>query len=213
MRDKGLFAEALSCLERGHELGSRRADWRYPSAQWVRDCRRLVELDARLAAILKGEATPRDAEERLALAILCHDKKLPVASARFHDEALADRPDLADDLAKGHRYNAACVAALAGAGRGKDDPPPDGAARAGWRGKALAWLRADLAAWDKSLASGPPQARPKIARTLAHWKADADLAGIRDDEALAGLPEAEREAFRSLWADVEALRVKAAGGK
>jgi hypothetical protein len=49
--------------------------------------------------------------------------------------------------------------------------------------------------------------------TLAHWKTDPDLAGIRDEEALAKLPEAERKEFRSLWADVEALRKKAEGAK
>ena len=32
---QGEFAQALIALERGHELGSRRKDWRYPSAQWV----------------------------------------------------------------------------------------------------------------------------------------------------------------------------------
>jgi hypothetical protein len=58
-----------------------------------------------------------------------------------------------------------------------------------------------------------PARKQVVIRTLAHWKADSDLAGIRDEAALAKLPEAEREAFRSLWADVEALRVKAGGGK
>ena len=61
------------------------------------------------------------------------------------------------------------------------------------------------------LDGGDEPARKKVAPTLAHWKADADLAGIRDEAALAKLPEAEREAFRSLWADVEALRKKAEG--
>ena len=41
------LAEALTSLERGHELGSRRKDWRYPSAQWVRQCRQQLELDGR----------------------------------------------------------------------------------------------------------------------------------------------------------------------
>jgi hypothetical protein len=50
-----------------------------------------------------------------------------------------------------------------------------------------------------------------VARTLAHWKQDADLAGIRDEASPAKLPEGEREAFRALWDDVEALRKKAAG--
>jgi molybdopterin-binding protein len=42
----------LSALKRGHQLGSTRPGWPYPSAQWVQQCQRLVELDARLQDIL-----------------------------------------------------------------------------------------------------------------------------------------------------------------
>jgi hypothetical protein len=45
--------------------------------------------------------------------------------------------------------------------------------------------------------------------TLQHWKADPDLAGIRERLALAQLPEDERKACRTLWADVEALLQRA----
>jgi len=45
---QGKLAPALLSLERGRELGSRRKDWRYPSAQWVRECRQQLELDGRL---------------------------------------------------------------------------------------------------------------------------------------------------------------------
>ena len=41
--------------------------------------------------------------------------------------------------------------------------------------------------------------------TLAGWQTDADLAGLRDADAVAKLPAAERDACRKLWADVEAL--------
>jgi tetratricopeptide (TPR) repeat protein len=42
-------------------------------------------------------------------------------------------------------------------------------------------------------------------RTLNVWQVNADLAGLRDDAALAGLPQADQEACRKLWADVNAL--------
>jgi hypothetical protein len=115
-------------------------------------------------------------------------------------------PPRAETCRTVRRYNAACAAALASPDKGQDDPRPDDAARAGLRAKALGWLRHDLAAFGKLLEGGPPQAPPFIAKTLAHWKVDTDLAGIRDEHELAKFPEAEREAFRSLWADVEALR-------
>jgi tetratricopeptide (TPR) repeat protein/tRNA A-37 threonylcarbamoyl transferase component Bud32 len=55
-RLQGRFAEALAALRRGHELGSRRPGWPYPSAQWVRDVERLAEPGARLPKILRAEA-------------------------------------------------------------------------------------------------------------------------------------------------------------
>ncbi len=44
---QGKIADALKSLERGHELGSRRKDWHYASAEWVRECRRQLEVAGR----------------------------------------------------------------------------------------------------------------------------------------------------------------------
>ena len=38
---------------------------------------------------------------------------------------------------------------------------------------------------------------------LRHWRQDSDLAGVRDETALAALPEEEREAWKDLWRDVQ----------
>ncbi len=40
---------------------------------------------------------------------------------------------------------------------------------------------------------------------LPGWQQPPDFAGVRDKEALAALPEAEQEAWRKVWADVEEL--------
>ncbi len=77
----------------------------------------------------------------------------------------------------------------------------------------MAWLKAELLAWTKLLESGPPQARPAIAQTLDHWKQDGDFASLRDAEALARLPEAERADWQALWAEVDALLARAGAGK
>jgi len=37
---------------------------------------------------------------------------------------------------------------------------------------------------------------------MQHWLEDSDLAGVRGPDAMAILPEAEREGWRKLWADV-----------
>jgi serine/threonine-protein kinase len=144
---------------------------------------------------------------------LCYDKKLQGASARLWAEAFRSEPKLAEDMKIQHRYNAACAAALAGCGQGKDDPPLDEPAKARWRKQAIDWLEADLAAWSKIRESGPPQARQAISQTLQHWKADPDLAGLRDPAALAKLPEDEQKACRALWAELDALLAKASGDR
>jgi hypothetical protein len=50
-------------------------------------------------------------------------------------------------------------------------------------------------------------------KALQHWQTDPDLAGLRDPEPLAKLPESEQEACRKLWADVAALLKKAQEAK
>ncbi len=47
LRENGRLREALEALRRGHELGSRNPRWSYPSALWVEECQRLIELGSR----------------------------------------------------------------------------------------------------------------------------------------------------------------------
>jgi tetratricopeptide (TPR) repeat protein len=161
-------------------------------------------LDARLAAVLNGEA-PKDNAERLALAQRAYDRGLVAAAARLWSEALQADPGLAADRQAQHRYNAACAAVLAGSGKGRDDPPPDDAARARLRDQARAWLEAELVVWEGLLKSGPDAARAGVVETLRHWQADADLATVRDAAPLAALPASERAAWRGLWDKVASL--------
>src|SRR5262249_19423345 len=118
--------------------------WKYPSALWVREARRLVDLDGRLPAFLKGDDKPGNAAEQLELAKLCAMKGWYTTSARFFTEAFAARAALAEDTEAGNRYDAACAAALAGCGQGKDPNRPDDAERVRLRRQALDWLKADL---------------------------------------------------------------------
>ena len=55
----------------------------------------------------------------------------------------------------------------AAAGKGKDEPPPDDAAKVKLRQQALDWLRAELASLGPSSSNpAPPQARPAIVQAL-----------------------------------------------
>ncbi len=208
-RQQGRLVEALAELKRGHELGSKNPNWRYPSAEWVRETERLVELDRKLPAVLAGKDKPSDALEMLGFAQLCYGKEFHAASARLWAEGFQAHPKLAEDMQVQNRYNAACAAALAGSGHGKDELALDAATKAGWRKQAIDWLKADIAAWSKILENSPPQARQAVSQTLQHWKVDTDLAGIRDDAAAAKLPADEQKACRALWAEVEAILKKA----
>ena len=167
-----------------------------------------VALDAKLAAIIKGDQQPKGTAARLQLARRAYDKALHATAARLWGEAVAAEPKLGDDRVAQHRYNAACAAALAASGRGKDDPPPDDAARKRLREQALGWLRAELTAWKKVAITAGPGDRPLVASTLTQWKTDADLAGVRDATALTQLPEGERKGWQALWADVDSLSRK-----
>jgi len=211
LRGQGDYAASLAEYRRGHELGSKRPGWRHPSAQWVMLAERLASLAERLPAISKGTEKPKDTAEALSFAQMCYDRGLHNAAARLWGEALEADPMLDADRQAQHRYNAVCAAALAGCGQGKDDAPPNETARAKLRTQALDWLRGELAFWARRLESESPQVRPAIVQTLQHWKVDTDLAGIRDPDALARLPDPERKAWQTLWANVDALVAKARG--
>jgi hypothetical protein len=47
-----------------------------------------------------------------------------------------------------------------------------------------------------------------VQQRLQHWQQDTDFAGVRGD-ALTKLPEAERQQWQKLWAEIEALRQRA----
>jgi serine/threonine-protein kinase len=211
LQRQGKFREALEALRRGHALGSKQRNWRYPSDQWVRQAERCVELEDRLPAILRGERKPEDPEETRSLAEMCYGKQLFGASARLWRDALHTRPALAEDWNAGNRYNAACAAALAGCGKGRDDPPLVDTERTRWRVQALDWLRAELAVYSQVLEGNKSNARDLVRQKLAHWKLDPDLAGLRDPAALTRLAEDERQTWKDVWSEVEGLSAKAAG--
>jgi serine/threonine protein kinase/Flp pilus assembly protein TadD len=215
LRLQGEFPKALEALRRGHELGSKDPRWPNPSARWVRQCEREVELDRQLPGFLAGKTTPANADEHVELAEICAVQLLNRAAARFFAEGFAREPKLADDLDAGHRYNAACTAAKAGCGQGKDIDKLDSGDRARLRRQALDWLRADLEAWGRLLEKAPDKARSaaRVTSTLRHWLVDADFAGVREPEALAKLPEAERQPWQKLWGDVAATLARIQGKK
>src|SRR5262249_39716037 len=81
--------------------------------------------------------------------------------------------------------------------------------RARLRGQALGWLRDDLTAWGRLLEKEPDKDRPTGLKVVRGWQQATDFAGVRGPEALARLPEPERQPWRQLWDDVAATLARA----
>ncbi len=199
LRDKGQLNEAIAEFKEALRIKKDFAEARQDLLQ----AEQMARIDARFPAVLEGKDQPKDATERLAFAELCQlYRKHYTAAVRFFGEAFAADPKLAENLGTGHRYNAACAAALAGCGQGKDADKLDDKERARLRRQALDWLRADREAWSQWLNKEPDKVRPLVIQQMRHWLQDPDFAGVRALEALAKLPEAEREPWRKLWDDI-----------
>jgi hypothetical protein len=210
---QGDYAGSLAMYRRGHELGTRRPGWSYPSAKWVSDAEKRVALGRRLAAILKGEDSPKDNNERLDVAQMYGVEKRFAAAARLMAEAIEIDPKLGESLLARHRHHAAGFAAQAGVGKAEDDPRPDEAARNRFRGQARDWMRVDLGLCSKKLGTGNAKDRGVVVQALQHWKECSDVADIRNADALAKLPEPERKEWQAIWAEVDALLKRAAAAK
>jgi tetratricopeptide (TPR) repeat protein len=204
---QGEAIEAQKALRRGLGLLPLDHPLRGVTSRLLRQCEQLIDTDAKLTAFLAGKGAPADAASQVRMADLAQQpfKRHYITAARLYRDAFARQPRLAAALLDGHRYKAACAAALAGCGQGKDAAQLNKSARVYWRQQALQWLRADLALRTSQLESN----KQEVAQALRHWQQDPDLAGVRDESALARLPEVERQAWQKLWADVAATLARA----
>ena len=133
-------------------------------------------------------------------------------AAEYFGKALRADPKLGDDPLTQPRYNAARAAILASAGQSQDEPPLEDTAKAKLRQEALDWLKAELSTWKVHVTITAPGNLELATKTLANWKQQTDLGGVRDNEKLAKLPEAERKEWQAFWAEIDAL-LKPAGGR
>jgi Flp pilus assembly protein TadD len=214
LRDQGRLDEALEQLRKGHELGQRVTGWGWPSANWVRECERLLTLDQKLVAILAGGGQPADRAERAELVRFCLDRKrLPAAAARLAAEPCADEAQPDDDEPEILPYEGARAAALAAAGQGADALRLPDKVRVMMRRQAYRWLRAGLtrAADDMEHGNGP--ARDAARRRLISWQQDRAFASVRSTRALKAVPDDERQLWQALWTEVESLNRKAVPAK
>jgi serine/threonine protein kinase/tetratricopeptide (TPR) repeat protein len=198
---KGQLKEAVDEFHEALRLQQNNA-W---AEERLRQAERLIQLQKRLPAVLEGKDKPKDAGELLAFGELCHppyQPRYPVATVRFFREAFDRDPKSAENLLTEHRYMAACSAALAGCGHGEDAAKLDDKKRSRLRRQALDWLRPELDAWVRLYNKQPDPVRPHLVRYLRRWQEETDFAGVRGPQALAKLPEAERQSWQKLWDDI-----------
>jgi serine/threonine-protein kinase len=197
----------VESLRRGHALGSKRKDWPSDRQGWLQSAEHWLHLSRKLPAVLAGEEEPANVVEHGQLASLCQQpyERRYAASARLWQDVFRKQPALAANPQDGIRYNAACAAALAGCGQGRDAATLDAKQKASWRRQAWEWLRADVAIWARNATRTDAGVRQVVRDQLQHWQEDSDLAGVRDSQALANLPAAERNDWCKLWAEVATI--------
>jgi serine/threonine-protein kinase len=208
---QGRFEEARAAYRNAVPLVPKDHPLRPSLAALLQKCDRLLALEPKLSAIVRGEIQPADAAEGIDYAVLCVCKGLLHAAARLYAGAFARDPKLADGRYTNHRYNAACAAVRAAAERGAGAAPEGERARL--RAQALGWLRADLALQAGLLKGGQGAGSALVRQKLRHWQSDPDLASVRDAAALAKLPAREQMEWKKLWAEVSALIERAGAAK
>jgi hypothetical protein len=210
---QGKFQESLDAYRKGHEMQVQRGVKEWPTEAWVKAAERLVDLDKEWRAVRDGERKPASAAEYAEFGQLGVYKRLYAVAAGLYQQAFTRDATLADDLAAGHRYQAARAAVLAGCGYDAEKDKLDAVDRARWRQQARDWLHADLALWQHRLNNGQPEDRQAVLQALNHWRTHDHLAGIRDPGRLTELPKDEQRSCQQLWSLVETLLHQARGAK
>jgi serine/threonine-protein kinase len=205
----GEFQEAADMLEEGRRLLPQLKEPLQYSVEEVQEQlaaalatnRQMLDVEKRLENVLRGaEATPTD---RIDLAIFCG-----IFKRRYHDtvqlctEAFSEQPELADTKS-GLRYNAACFAAMAAAGKGDGNRRLTEKERDSFRSQALRWLRQELDA--RAISFQMRRGRPETYAALYLWQFDPDLTSVRERKELRGLPDALQQPWRQLWKDVNQI--------
>ncbi len=196
----GRLEEAAETLCRGHQLGSDRPNWSYPSGRWMATAYDLVLLDRQRETTATGELLARLDPAGLMrlgrLATLRGEYRLATtAYLRSQEKAAASNPLLA--------WWTARAALSAGLGLGSDAPPAE--QRPAYRNLAFRLAKADLARCELWLAGKDPTI---IRRIQSHLKECLDEDAVRVLRRMTtgpDLPTTEASAWRPLFQKAELL--------
>jgi tetratricopeptide (TPR) repeat protein len=165
----------------------------------------IVQRRARQDALFAGRINPSYPAEAIELAEMAYraPRHRYIQAVRFYSWAFATEPGLSEDDKNWHRYNAACVALRAAAGKDEEMTQVGMGQRSSLTSQARKWLRANLTRLTSQ--AKDPKRQQDVRNTLTHWKQDSDLAPVRDPASLAAMPSADRKAWQALWRDVDEL--------
>jgi tetratricopeptide (TPR) repeat protein len=131
---------------------------------------------------------------------LHHFKRCTVTAVRVYEDALANPKLAAEDRGR-LRFQAACAAALAGTGQGLDTAKLTETEKATLRTKAHEWLELEYRRLDKARDAN-------LTGLSREWLGNRDLAGVRHEQFLAKLPEAERIEWQKFWSTIKPPPIK-----
>jgi tetratricopeptide (TPR) repeat protein len=219
LQSKGRCAEALFELRTADDLGTERRNWAHPSEndftrarrlileerrseRWVADAQCRAELAEKLERVARGETSVRDRAESVELARIALRLDRIGEAARLFASAL-DGGNFPRFEGPSPRSEAAAAAVLLGCGRVETVPSLPPAERAAWRGRAVAWMDADLEALSSSVKSANDMERILAVRTIGRWRRDRRLACVREPDAITELTAEEQTTWRTLWARLD----------
>jgi serine/threonine-protein kinase len=193
----GDFAEARNAMIEARDAVRRRAkpgDSGLANTydQRAKDMQRLVELAARLPAILDGSLKPTNPAETVKFGQVCQYRGFPAPALKFYREGFAANPRLAQSF---DLFQAICGAVHL------STTTADPAEAADARRQALDWLRSDLPRVDR-LAKGNARQVGDARLWLNRWRQTELLNPVHDPAALAKLPPDERAAWEQYWKDI-----------
>lgn len=165
----------------------------------VEDLQRLVDLEQDVSRIIEGSREPVSVREQIEFARLLYYHRQFAAAANHFQMAFAEEPGLIADPVSGHRFNAACCAALAGTGANSPELSLDEMTKE--RQRARAWLEEER---DTVLSKYSGDAVGQL-RFLPHFLRDRDFVGIREPSMLKSLPPEEAAQWHGFWNEIRDL--------
>jgi tetratricopeptide (TPR) repeat protein len=183
--ETGDYDAAIEALEEAASFGA--SDY---AAKYLPHARRAKRLESRFDELAAVPETIDSFEDAASLSRMAFSLRRYRAAYRFGKRA--DEIDPTDTEAWGYALDAI----LAGTGQGLDAPLADSDEAAALRRSALEWLRETMRAEPRTAM------RWHVARYLRLVRV-ADV--VKDPAKLALLPEDEREEWKALWSEVEAV--------